>query len=170
MTYRKLSCAADAGNADAQYQLAAMLATGDGCGKDIKTAAVLYGKAAAQGHAEAMYNLGLMHIFQELPKSRTERGLALLEKAANSGTWDAQWFLADALMVGGHGLKKDAEKAAYHAVLALGCRYPNALDALGTRLKHRKLTATVLADALIRVARREPTKPRKREEKAGTKA
>ena len=161
MTLRKLNNAAASGNPDAQYQLAAMLATGDGCEKDTAAAADWYGKAAAQGHTEAMYNLGLMHLLEELPKSRKDRGQALLEKAAEAGSWDAQWFLAEAFTVGAHGLTKTPKKAAYYAVLALDCRYRNAMLALGTRLQERSIPASALAEALVQVSRRKP-KPTKR--------
>ena len=53
--------AAEQGDADAQYNLGFMYATGDGVIKDAAEAVKWYRKAAEQGYADAQYNLGLMY-------------------------------------------------------------------------------------------------------------
>ena len=52
---------ADQGNAEAQFSLGLMYATGDGVSQDITQAVVWWRKAADQGYATAQYNLGAMY-------------------------------------------------------------------------------------------------------------
>lgn len=92
---RDLMNAANKGIADAQYQLAAMLATGDLGRKDIINAAKWYEKAATQGHPEAAYNLGLIYLLGELGRKNKRKGMALLKQAARLESWDAKRFLAE---------------------------------------------------------------------------
>lgn len=49
---------AEAGDAEAQYQIASSYFTGVEIKKDMKAAAHWYEKAAQQGHVEAQYDLG----------------------------------------------------------------------------------------------------------------
>jgi TPR repeat protein len=92
-TFRALVKAARDGSPEAQYHLAAYLATGDGCEKDVMAAADWYAKAAAQRHPEALYNLGLMHLLGEIGKKAPRKGFALIKQGADLGSWDAHWFL-----------------------------------------------------------------------------
>lgn len=87
--FRALTKTAREGSAEAQYHLAAYLATGDGCEKDVMAAADWYGKAAAQRHPEALYNLGLMHLLGEIGKKAPRKGFALIKQGAEFGSWDA---------------------------------------------------------------------------------
>jgi TPR repeat protein len=48
------------GDVNAQYQLGAMYAMGDGVGQNESKAVAWYTKAAENGHAEAQFNLGTM--------------------------------------------------------------------------------------------------------------
>jgi TPR repeat protein len=156
---RSLVNAAKRGNVDAQYQLAAMLATGDGIEKDVAAAAQWYAKAAAENHPEALYNLGLMHILGEIGKPAVKKGMAMLKRAAKLDSWDAHWYLAQVFMVGLHGEPRDLDKAAYYSVLAMRPQYGNAVDALAHRMQAQDgITAPILARALLKIA----TKSRKR--------
>ena len=58
--------AADRGDPQAQFQLAAAALRGEGIPEDRALAKSLLQKAAAQGHAGALYNLGIMAIDAEL--------------------------------------------------------------------------------------------------------
>ncbi len=51
---------ADAGNAQAQFNLGVMYVQGEGVPKDDAKAVKWYQKAAAQGHADAQFNLAAM--------------------------------------------------------------------------------------------------------------
>lgn len=150
---RNLVNAAKRGNVDAQYQLAAMLATGDGAEKDLAAAAHWYEKAAAKKHPEALYNLGLMYILGEIGRPAVKKGMAMVKQAAGLGSWDAHWYLGHVFMDGGYGQPQDLDKAAYHSVLALSPQFSNAADALAHRLQQRDgITAPILARALLKFA------------------
>jgi len=151
---RSLVNAAKRGNVDAQCQLAAMLATGDGIEKDVAAAAQWYAKAAAKNHPEALYNLGLMHILGEIGKPAVKKGLAMLKRAAKLDSWDAHWYLAHVYMDGLHGEPRDLDKAAYYSVLSLGPQYKmHAPLALADRMQSADgITAPILARALTKIA------------------
>ena len=145
--------AAKRGSVHAQYQLAAMLASGDGAEKDLAAAAQWYAKAAAKNHPEALYNLGIMHILGEIGRPAVKKGMAMVKRAAELGSWDAHWYLAQVYMGGLDGQPKDLDKAAYYSVLSLRSEYGNAADALAHRLQQPDgITASILARALLKFA------------------
>jgi len=153
-SFRSLVDAAKRGNVDAQYQLAAMLATGDGIEKDVVAAGQWYAKAAAKNHPEALYNLGLMHILGEICRPALKKGMAMLKRPAKLDSWDAHWYLAQVFMVGLHGEPRNLDKAAYYSVLSLRPKYmTNAPLALADRMqKPDGITAPILARALVKIA------------------
>ncbi|WP_244060843.1 tetratricopeptide repeat protein, partial [Aeromonas caviae] len=53
--------AAEQGNAEAQFNLGVMYATGQGVPQDIQQVVTWLRKAAEQGNAEAQFNLGVMY-------------------------------------------------------------------------------------------------------------
>lgn len=60
---------AEAGNVDAQFDLATMYDLGEGVKRDLKQAAIWYRKAAEQGEVAAQYNLAIMYDMGEgVPK------------------------------------------------------------------------------------------------------
>ena len=146
--------AAKRGSVHAQYQLAAMLASGDGAEKDLAAAAQWYAKAAAKNHPEALYNLGLMHILGEIGRPALKKGMAMLKRAAKLDSWDAHCYLAHVFMVGLHGEPRDLDKAAYYSVLSLRPENKtNASLALAHRMQERNgITAAILARALVKIA------------------
>ena len=154
--------AAKRGSVHAQYQLAAMLASGDGAEKDLAAAAQWYAKAAAKNHPEALYNLGLMYILGEIGKPAVKKGMAMLKRAAKLDSWDAHWYLAHVFMVGLHGEPRDLDKAAYYSVLCLKPEYKtNAPLALAHRMLERDgITAPILARALVKIAAEERKRSR----------
>ena len=56
-----LRARAEAGAADAQYDLGFLYDNGYGVAQDYQAALTWYRKAAEQGHAYALWNLGVMH-------------------------------------------------------------------------------------------------------------
>ena len=60
LAYKEFREAADAGDADSQFNVALMFEKGIGVDKDEKEAVVWYLKSALQGNAGAQYNLGVM--------------------------------------------------------------------------------------------------------------
>ena len=53
---------ADSGDRDAQYYLALMYLNGQGTEEDAREALLWFRKSAAQGRAEAQYNLGVFYV------------------------------------------------------------------------------------------------------------
>lgn len=91
--FRWLSLAAEQGHLEAQYLLAASLATGEGVEKSQEDALKWYERAAAAGHAEAQYNAALMHLLGEGTNKDEARALTLLKQSADQGFEDAKKFL-----------------------------------------------------------------------------
>jgi hypothetical protein len=60
-SFAQTKAKAEAGDADAQYNLGAMYDFGQGVEQDFKEAVKWYRKAADQGLAEAQFNLGMMY-------------------------------------------------------------------------------------------------------------
>ena len=68
-----LSVKANAGDADAQYNLGASYYIGQGVPQDYAQAAAWYRKAAEQGHADAQFNLGAAYgIGEGVPEDYVE--------------------------------------------------------------------------------------------------
>lgn len=152
-SFRALEKAARDGSPEAQYHLAAYLATGEGCEKDVMAAADWYAKAAAQRQPEALYNLGLMHLLGEIGKKAPRKGFALIRQGAEFGSWDAHWFLWQVYAGGLHGQAKSNDKAAYHLLACVGFRYGNAVNALARQLKKRDgIKPDALARAFLKLA------------------
>lgn len=152
-SFRALANAARDGSPEAQYQLAAHLATGDGCEKDVLAAADCYAKAAAQRHPEAFYNLGLMYLLGEVGRKAPRKGFALIRQGADLGSWDAHWFLWQVYAAGLHGQTKNNDKAAYHLLACVGFRHGDAVSALAEQLKARDgIKPEALARAFLKLA------------------
>lgn len=87
---------AQAGDADAQFNMGQAYKLGRGVQADMSTAVDWYRKAAAQGHTRAEDNLGLL-IFQQGDRAGA---MPYLEKAAARGEARAQYIVGTALFNG----------------------------------------------------------------------
>ncbi len=87
---------AQAGDADAQFNLGQAYKLGRGVPADLAQAMSWYGKAAAQGHARAEDNYGLL-LFQQ---NRREESMPYLARSAERGDARAQYIVATALFNG----------------------------------------------------------------------
>jgi TPR repeat protein len=101
--------AADLGNPQAQFQLAAAALKGEGIPEDRKLARSMLEKAAAQGHAGAYYNLGIMAIDADIQDFKA--AAAYFRKAAEGGNMDGAYSLA-VLYREGRGVPQDIKEAA----------------------------------------------------------
>jgi tetratricopeptide (TPR) repeat protein len=97
---------ADKGDADAQFNMGQAYKLGRGAPADMKLAQSWYEKAAAQGHAQAQANLGLI-LFQN---GKRTAALPWIRKAADRGDPRAQYVLGTALF-NGDGVPKDWPRA-----------------------------------------------------------
>jgi TPR repeat protein len=111
--YRK---AADAGSADGEAALAAMLAAGKGVKQDIPQAVRLYESAAGRGNPTAINVLAQAYIGGTLGLAKDKRdnaqAVAALERAAKQGYEPAVVELRRAYTVGDYGLAPDPAQAA----------------------------------------------------------
>jgi TPR repeat protein len=83
--FSSLTKAAEQGNADAQFNLGAMYAIGQGVAKDQKTAVLWYIKAAEQGNAYAQFNLGAMYAYGRGVVKDEKTAIFWYTKAAEQG-------------------------------------------------------------------------------------
>jgi cell division septation protein DedD len=83
---------AEAGDADAQFNLGQAYRLGRGVPADLEQAQTWFERAAVQGHAQAEANLGLS-LFQN---NQRERAIPWLQRAAERGDPRAQYYLGTA--------------------------------------------------------------------------
>ncbi|KAG9295258.1 hypothetical protein G9A89_015745 [Geosiphon pyriformis] len=101
---------AEAGDLNAQYNLALCYLNGRGTTKDSEKAFELYSKAAEAGHLNAQYNLALCYLNGRGTTKDSEKAFELYSKAAEAGNLDSQVNLANCYL-NGRGTTKDSEKA-----------------------------------------------------------
>ncbi len=108
--YREWKAAADAGQAEAQFDLGVLYAQGLGVRRDLSQAASWYRKAAEQGNAEAQFALGQMY----------SRGWGVPRDEADALRWfqmansvESDGPPTDWAIIEGHGMPQDAGQAAY---------------------------------------------------------
>ncbi|KAG0185369.1 hypothetical protein DFQ28_009473 [Apophysomyces sp. BC1034] len=84
--YQHYLIAANSGDADAEFQVASMLANGQGIARDRSAAFVWYERSAQKGNKTALYSLGLYYLkgIENIPKDLT-RARLYFEKAARLG-------------------------------------------------------------------------------------
>lgn len=86
---RDTRAAAEAGDAQAQYDYAVMLYRGEGMAQSFDEAIKWFEKAANGGVPEAKYNLGLLLLTGHRIKQNVEKSLVLLSEAASLGVAQA---------------------------------------------------------------------------------
>jgi cell division septation protein DedD len=118
--------AADAGDADAQFNLAQAYKLGRGVPTDLALAQSWYQKAAVQGHEQAQANLGLI-LFQNGDRAGA---MPWIQKAADRGEPRAQYVLGTALF-NGELINKDWVKAYALMTRAAAAGLPQATTSLG---------------------------------------
>lgn len=97
---------------DAQFLLGKVLTENPGGLTDYDDGLAWYLTAAQAGHANSMYQLGLIYLNGNFYTTQdTERAVHWLELAADNGVDDAYYDIANAYLLGGT-LKPDPEKAA----------------------------------------------------------
>jgi TPR repeat protein len=108
--YREWKAAAEAGQAEAQFDLGVLYAQGLGVQRDLTVASDWYRKAADQGNAEAQFALGQMY----------SRGWGIPRDMADAIRWlqmansvDSEGPPTDWLSLEGYGMPQDPHQAAY---------------------------------------------------------
>ena len=87
--------AAELGSVEAQRDLGCFYAIGEyGFSRDEVLGRLWYGRAAAQGHADAQYNYGLMLLYGEGGIAEPEAGMEWVRRAAAQGDLGAVHYLS----------------------------------------------------------------------------
>lgn len=103
---------AEAGSAEAQSILGAILATGEGIMKDPQGALYWYYQAVKQGYVHAKWNAGSMLIDgDDGIEAMPDLGMRLIREAADANENSACLFLANCYRAGGYGLEVDERLA-----------------------------------------------------------
>jgi len=126
---------AQAGDPQAQYELAEAFATGDGAKEDLVLAHKYYAMASSNGHPDAIYELAWMNLKGEGMKSPNIRyAHRLFRRAAALGSTDSALVLGEGYLFQKSGLRRNKRGAVKYLLMAL---------ALGN-----KRAATLIADGL----------------------
>ena len=126
--FREWKAAAEAGQAEAEFDLGVLYAQGKGVPRDLTTAERWYRKAAEQGNAEAEFALGQMYsLGWGVPRDEAD-ALRWFEMANDPDTNgpSTDWSLID-----GYGVQQDQKQAAYWYELAAQKGHAEAQFALG---------------------------------------
>jgi uncharacterized protein len=111
---QELLLKATEGDAAAQNQLGACLATGSGIRQDLKASLYWYFEAIRQGYVQAKWNAGTMLINKEVElNDGPALGMRLIEEAAAANDNSACLFLANCYEDGTYGKKVDKDLARY---------------------------------------------------------
>ena len=121
---------AEAGNAEAQNNLAVLYHQGLGVEQDYEKSRQWYEKAAAAGNGTAQFNLATAYAEGLGVKADLARAKALYEQAAEAGEADAQFNLA-LLYLQGRGVKQDYDQARRWFQRAAEAGNPRAQSNLG---------------------------------------
>ncbi len=121
--FQEFKAGADAGQAEAEFDLGVMYAQGLGVLRDLNVAAQWYRKAADQGNAEAQFALGQMYSHGWGVPRDTADAIRWFEMA---NSVDSDGPPTDWMSIDGYGVQKDAEQAAYWYKLAANSGHPEA--------------------------------------------
>jgi len=115
LAWREWKASAEAGQAEAQFDLGVLYAQGLGVRRDLSEASNWYGKAARQGNAEAEFALGQLYL----------RGWGVPRDEADALRWfdlansvESDGPPTDWALVEGYGMPRDAKQASYWYQLA----------------------------------------------------
>ncbi len=108
--FAQMKRAADLSFADAQFALGTMYFEGRGTAQDQAAALASFRRAAGGGNTEAMFAAARIMLSQPDAEMRSE-GLALMNRAIESGHIEAALTLATAYGRGSRGMTKDEAKA-----------------------------------------------------------
>ena len=104
--FEETKASAEAGDADAQYNLGELYRNGQGVEQDFKEALKWYQKAADQGHADAQLNLGVMYANGEGVLEDDKEATKWFQKAADQGLAMAQSNLG-VMYASGQGVEQN---------------------------------------------------------------
>lgn len=141
--FKDTKARAEQGDAEAQYNLALMYDMGIGAPQNYTESGKWYGKAAAQGVAEAQFQLGVRY-FEHGKQSKDNYRIAFswFFKAANQGMPEAQYNVGLMYQLG-RGVPTNRVEAYKWYITAAAQKYAKALAArenLATDLSRKEIT------------------------------
>lgn len=122
---------AEAGDAEAQYQLACEYVSGDNLDTDWQLAALWYKRAAKQDHPEACFRWGQCLRYGDGTNEDVPRAFAQFLRGANLGNLDCIHAVGVAY-INGEGVETDYELAIYWLKRGMEAGHPWSYDAMGT--------------------------------------
>ena len=135
---------ANAGNAEASFELSRRYDSGDGVDKDPKESVKWLTKAAEAGHVNAQYNLGILYENGDTVRKDVRQAADWYKKAADQGLADAQFSIGRLYVDGSGGTKdmtaaaryvdKAAEQGLHQAQYTLGMFYLNGEGGLNSKV------------------------------------
>lgn len=143
--YQVLKPLAEAGNAEAQHNLAMLYKQGKGVLEDPEKAAVWFRKAADQGVAEAQFQLGRSYDKGLGVQQSVEYAALWYRRAAEKGNPWAQANLG-VMQAEGQGMKQDLTMAYVWFNLA-------ASQGIGVALENREILAENMSDEMLEKVR-----------------
>ena len=135
---------AEAGDADAQYNLGVMYNEGDGVLQDYKEAVKWFRLAAEQGHANAQYNLGQMYRKGNGVPQNYKEAVKWYRLAAEQGQVNAQYNLG-VMYDNGDGVLQD--NAVAHMWYNIGAANGNELGGTNRDSIAKKMTPVAIEKA-----------------------
>ena len=102
--------AAEAGNAEAQYDVGTMYERGNGVAKDMQKAFEWYMKSAKQGNDKALYKVGLSYLHGRGVGKNYDKALKWLNDAADKNNVRAYYYIGT-MYEKGNGVSKDLNAA-----------------------------------------------------------
>lgn len=108
--YKQQLPAAEAGNAEAQYDVGTMFERGNGVGRDMQKAFEWYMKSAKQGNDKALYKVGLSYLHGKGVNKDYDKALKWLNAAADKNNVRAYYYIGT-MYEKGNGVGKDLNAA-----------------------------------------------------------
>lgn len=139
---------AEAGDADAQFQLGKAYLNGNGVAQDDKLALAWYNKAVEQGNSAAANQLGLMHRLGRGVEKNEEEAVRWYHKGAKLGSAEAMFNLG-ACYYNGEGVGENPVKAFVWFLLAQEAGDSAAQDAV--RRSTAEMAPLSIRDAILEI-------------------
>lgn len=144
---------AEQGDCEAQNELAARYATGDGVDKSFEKAVFWYEKAASQDSGNAVYNLAFMYLLGDGVKKDEKKAVEMFLYAADQlRNCDARLVIAEAYEIGKLNFEINYLKATEYHIKAALLGAVTGLRSVGGLLSEGKIKPNDLSDIMKNIS------------------